>query len=106
MPHPHLRGCYSYELAKHPHLQQTTALGMNNFDSLSDMEKTTFAVVMAFVEVISSFGLQQQVVQAKRNDENYMYAAAWEFTGDVSAPKLHKEQLEFEYVKPSQRSYK
>jgi len=44
--------------------------------------------------------------EAKRNDEEFSYAAAWEWTGDPSAPTLHKEQLEFEYVKPSQRSYK
>ncbi len=44
--------------------------------------------------------------EAKRDDENFTYVAAWEHTGDLSAPKLHKEELEFEYVKLSQRSYK
>ena len=44
--------------------------------------------------------------EAKRNDEQFTYVAAWEFSGDPSAPKLHKEPLEFEFVKPSQRSYK
>ncbi len=44
--------------------------------------------------------------EAKRNDEDFTYAAAWEYTGDLSAPKLHKEHLSFEYVQPSQRSYK
>ena len=44
--------------------------------------------------------------EAKRDDQNFQYAAAWEFTGVGSEPKLHKEALEFEYVKPSQRSYK
>lgn len=44
--------------------------------------------------------------EAKRNDEDYSYAAAWEWTGDASKPKLNKEKLEFEFVKPSQRSYK
>ena len=36
------------------------------------------------------------------------YAALfdWEFTGDLARPRLHKEKLEFEYVKQSQRSYK
>lgn len=41
-----------------------------------------------------------------RDDENFAYAAAWEYTGDLSAPKLHKEPLKFEYVPLSQRSYK
>ncbi len=44
--------------------------------------------------------------EAKRNDEEYSYAAAWEYTGDPSKPTLHKEQLTFENVTPSQRSYK
>jgi len=44
--------------------------------------------------------------EAKRNDEDFMYVAAWEFTGDRSPPKLHKEQLTFEFVPPSTRSYK
>ncbi len=44
--------------------------------------------------------------EALRDDHNFMYAAAWEFTGVGRAPTLHKEPLTFEYVKPSQRSYK
>jgi len=47
--------------------------------------------------------------EAKRDDENFQYAAAWEFRGDEKGPTdfvLHKEPLEFDYVKPSQRSYK
>ncbi len=44
--------------------------------------------------------------EAQRNDENFSHVSAWEFTGTNSAPILHKEQLDFEYVKPSQRSYK
>ena len=41
-----------------------------------------------------------------RDDENFAYVAAWQFSGDNSAPILNKEPLEFEYVKLSQRSYK
>ena len=44
--------------------------------------------------------------EAVRNDEKYSYVAAWEYKGDDAAPELHKEPLEFEYVKPSVRSYK
>jgi len=44
--------------------------------------------------------------EAKRDDENYSYVAAWEFSGDASTPTLHKEQLRFEFVHPSVRSYK
>ncbi|MEQ9324001.1 MAG: fumarate reductase/succinate dehydrogenase flavoprotein subunit [Polyangiaceae bacterium] len=44
--------------------------------------------------------------EAKRDDENFAYAAAWEWTGEDKEPVLNKEPLEFEYVKLSQRSYK
>jgi succinate dehydrogenase / fumarate reductase flavoprotein subunit len=44
--------------------------------------------------------------EAKRDDANFSYVAAWEFTGVGRQPTLHKENLTFEYVKPSQRSYK
>jgi succinate dehydrogenase / fumarate reductase flavoprotein subunit len=44
--------------------------------------------------------------EAKRNDAKFSFVAAWEFTGTNRSPKLHKEPLKFEYVKPSQRSYK
>ena len=44
--------------------------------------------------------------EALRDDENFSYVAAWEYAGVGNAPVLHKEPLEFEYVHPSQRSYK
>ena len=44
--------------------------------------------------------------EALRDDEHFSYVAAWEFKGVGKTPELHKEPLEFEYVKPSQRSYK
>ena len=49
---------------------------------------------------------QTEEGEAKRDDEKFTYAAAWEWKGENQAPALHKESLEFEYVKPSQRSYK
>jgi succinate dehydrogenase / fumarate reductase flavoprotein subunit len=44
--------------------------------------------------------------EARRDDEHFSYVAAWEFRGVGQAPVLHKEPLAFEYVKPTQRSYK
>src|SRR5687767_3073082 len=44
--------------------------------------------------------------EALRDDDNFSYVAAWEFQGVGKSPTLHKEPLTFEYVKPSQRSYK
>jgi succinate dehydrogenase / fumarate reductase flavoprotein subunit len=49
---------------------------------------------------------QTEEGEAKRNDQDFTYAAAWEWKGEGQAPTLHKERLEFEYVKPTQRSYK
>jgi succinate dehydrogenase / fumarate reductase, flavoprotein subunit len=44
--------------------------------------------------------------EALRDDDRYAYTAAWEFTGLGHPPAVHKEPLIFEYVHPSQRSYK
>jgi succinate dehydrogenase / fumarate reductase flavoprotein subunit len=44
--------------------------------------------------------------EALRDDVAFSYAAAWEFQGVGRPPTLHKEPLHFEYVKPTQRSYK
>jgi succinate dehydrogenase / fumarate reductase flavoprotein subunit len=44
--------------------------------------------------------------EALRNDKKFAYVAAWEFSGADKKPKLNKEPLTFEYVKPSERSYK
>jgi succinate dehydrogenase / fumarate reductase, flavoprotein subunit len=44
--------------------------------------------------------------EAARDDANYSYVSAWEFKGVGNAPALHKEPLTFEYVHPTQRSYK
>jgi succinate dehydrogenase / fumarate reductase flavoprotein subunit len=44
--------------------------------------------------------------EAKRDDANFCYAGAWEFTGVGSTPNLHKEALEFNEVHLATRSYK
>ncbi len=44
--------------------------------------------------------------EAKRNDADFTYVAAWEYTGAGSAPTLHKEPLVFENVELATRSYK
>jgi succinate dehydrogenase / fumarate reductase flavoprotein subunit len=44
--------------------------------------------------------------EAKRNDDEYTYVSAWQYAGETNAPILHKETLEFEYVKLATRSYK
>jgi len=44
--------------------------------------------------------------EAKRDDENFAYVAAWEFNGVGEESTLHKEPLSFEYVPLGTRSYK
>ena len=44
--------------------------------------------------------------EAKRDDEHFSYVGAWEYTGPDATPALHKEQLEWDVVHPSTRSYK
>lgn len=44
--------------------------------------------------------------EAQRNDAEYSYVSAWEYKGDGVQPELHKEELKFEFVKPTVRSYK
>ena len=48
---------------------------------------------------------QTEEGEALRDDANFMYVASWEYNGDHNW-NLHKEVLEYEVVKPSQRSYK
>ncbi|SDS98271.1 fumarate reductase/succinate dehydrogenase flavoprotein subunit [Actinopolymorpha singaporensis] len=43
--------------------------------------------------------------EALRDDDNFSYVAAWEWAGAGAEPVLHKEELSFEYVHPTQRSY-
>ncbi|MDP4950491.1 MAG: fumarate reductase/succinate dehydrogenase flavoprotein subunit [Flavobacteriales bacterium] len=49
---------------------------------------------------------QTEEGEALRVDDKYSYVAAWEFSGDPSAPKLNKEDLNYENIKVQQRSYK
>ncbi|MCY1721756.1 fumarate reductase/succinate dehydrogenase flavoprotein subunit [Prolixibacteraceae bacterium Z1-6] len=44
--------------------------------------------------------------EAKRNDEKFTYVSCWEYKGEGEEPTLHKEDLVFENVKLTQRSYK
>ncbi len=49
---------------------------------------------------------QTEEGEAKRDDENYAHVAAWEFQGENVEPLRHIEELKFEFVKLTQRSYK
>ncbi|WP_028581638.1 fumarate reductase/succinate dehydrogenase flavoprotein subunit [Desulfogranum japonicum] len=49
---------------------------------------------------------QTEENEAKRDDENFAHAAVWEYKGEGNDPVMHKEELTFENVKLTQRSYK
>jgi succinate dehydrogenase / fumarate reductase flavoprotein subunit len=49
---------------------------------------------------------QTEENEAKRDDANYFYVAAWEYKGENQEEELHKDALQYEFVKPSERSYK
>ncbi len=48
----------------------------------------------------------EQKGEAKRNDEEFAFVAAWEYKGEPADAVLHKEQLEFKDIELKQRSYK
>ncbi len=48
----------------------------------------------------------EQEGEAKRDDVNFKFVSAWEWTGDPAQAKLHKEELEFNDIELKQRSYK
>ncbi len=49
---------------------------------------------------------QTEENEALRDDENYSHVSVWEYKGEDQPPEMHREQLSFENVTPSQRSYK
>jgi succinate dehydrogenase / fumarate reductase flavoprotein subunit len=49
---------------------------------------------------------QTEEGEAKRDDENFSYVAAWEYIDEEKPHQLHKEELNFEFVEVKVRSYK
>lgn len=49
---------------------------------------------------------QTEENEALRHDEDFSFVSAWKYKDEKSEPELNKEDLKFEFVKPSQRSYK
>ena len=50
--------------------------------------------------------MQTEEGETKRDDENFMYVAAWEYKGEGAEPELHKEELKYENIKIVTRNYK
>jgi len=51
-------------------------------------------------------GFQTDENEAQRDDDNFCHVAAWQYQGEGQDPEFHKEELKFENVKLTQRSYK
>ena len=49
---------------------------------------------------------QTEEGEARRNDNDFMYVGCWEYKGEGQKPELHKEELNYEFVKVQQRNYK
>ena len=49
---------------------------------------------------------QTEEGEAKRDDANFMYVAAWEYKGEGVEPELHKEPLKYEFIEVKTRNYK
>ncbi len=93
----------------------------NAYDFNPELEKATR--VEDFIELAELFALdalqreescgghfreesQTDEGEALRNDKDFAFVAAWQWTGNPSEPILHKEELKFEAVELKQRSYK
>ena len=44
--------------------------------------------------------------EAQRHDDDFSYVAAWQYSGSISMPVLYKEELQFEFVRPTTRNYR
>ena len=49
---------------------------------------------------------QTEEGEALRDDKNFTFVSAWEYTGEDKEPKLNKEPLVFEFIEVKQRNYK
>ena len=89
-------------------LNQSLELGLRVADFLEFGELMCFDALHRNESCGGHFREEYQTEdgEALRNDDDFCYAAAWEYTGVGSKPTLHKEKLEFENVQLATRSYK
>ena len=89
-------------------LNQSLELGLRVADFLEFAELMCFDALHRNESCGGHFREEYQTEdgEAKRNDDEYCYAAAWEYKGVGATPTLHKEDLSFDNVKLATRSYK
>ena len=89
-------------------LNQSLELGLRVADFLEFAELMCYDALQRNESCGGHFREEYQTEdgEAKRNDDDYCYVAAWEHTGVGKTPTLHKENLSFENVQLATRSYK
>lgn len=89
-------------------LNQSLELGLRVADFLEFAELMCYDALQRNESCGGHFREEHQTEdgEAKRNDDDYCYAAAWEYNGVGAKPTLHKEDLSFDNVKLATRSYK
>ncbi|MEN9281948.1 MAG: hypothetical protein RL594_883 [Bacteroidota bacterium] len=89
-------------------LNQSLELGLRVADFLEFAELMCYDALQRNESCGGHFREEYQTEdgEAKRNDADYCYVAAWEHTGVGKTPTLHKEPLSFENVQLATRSYK
>ncbi len=89
-------------------LNQSLELGLRVADFLEFAELMCYDALQRNESCGGHFREEYQTEdgEAKRNDDDYCYVAAWEYTGAAQKPTLHKESLSFDNVKLATRSYK
>jgi succinate dehydrogenase / fumarate reductase flavoprotein subunit len=89
-------------------LNQSLELGLRVADFLEFAELMCYDALQRNESCGGHFREEYQTEdgEAQRNDDDYCYAAAWEYNGVGATPTLHKEELSFENVKLATRSYK
>ena len=93
---------FNTELAKATRVQDFLELG--ELFAVDALERTESCGGHFREESVELDG--EQKGEAKRDDENFAYVAAWEWTGDPGKANLHKEDLTFNDIELKQRSYK
>ncbi len=100
--------------------QNVSVLGANEGLNQSLEKANRVADFLEFAQLLSQDALERKEScgghfreesqnpegEAMRNDEKYSYVAAWQYQGSDKPAQLHREDLQFENVKPAQRSYK
>jgi len=76
--------------------------------STNHLAEDVIELLMQLIEIPSFSGEESQTAEgeALRDDKNFTFVSAWEYQGEPSKAKLHKEVLKYENIELKTRSYK